>query len=354
MTVELAAAWAANGFQVCIVVFSPTTAMDYKIADNVEIIHADIYWTSTGIWSTFKSVIRRTCMLRKLLIGWDPNVVVSMTEQANVRILAAAVGTGIPVVVSERTDPRAHRLHPILRYIRVILYQFASFVVVQTSSVAEWAKTFLPSRKVKVIPNFVRDLCPSEGGFREQIVLGVGRFSYEKGFDDLLRAFALSKVAELGYKLVLVGDGPEKDALLSLANELSVGDSLVMPGFMVDPESWMAKAEIFVLPSRFEGFPNALIEAMSIGCAAIAFDCRSGPGEIIQDRVNGVLVSTGDIAALGAAISWLAHDAVLRARLGQQATHVRDTFSKSVVLTEWSNCFALLKKASIHTNVNWR
>jgi glycosyltransferase involved in cell wall biosynthesis len=141
-----------------------------------------------------------------------------------------------------------------------------------------------------------------------------------------------------------VGDGTEKDALLLLAKQLNVSNQLLMPGFIRDPENWMARSEIFVLPSRFEGFPNALLEAMSIGCAAIAFDCNSGPREIIRDGVNGLLVPAGDVDALGAAIARLAADKNLRSRVGSQATLVREMFSKKAVLAKWDHCFEVLSK----------
>ncbi|MFY9175634.1 MAG: glycosyltransferase, partial [Peptococcia bacterium] len=101
------------------------------------------------------------------------------------------------------------------------------------------------------------------------------------------------------------------------------------------------KADLFVLPSRYEGFPNALLEAMACGCAVIAADCPSGPAEIIHDGVNGLLVPREDITALSAAMDRLMHDDSIRQRLSGQALKVKETFSQGEIMNRWD---ALIQK----------
>ena len=108
-----------------------------------------------------------------------------------------------------------------------------------------------------------------------------------------------------------------------------------MPGVVPDPETWMAQATVFVLPSRYEGFPNALLEAMAMGCPAVAADCDSGPREIVRHGENGLLVPAGDAGALADALSTLFADEALRRRIGQEAVKVRETFSRYAILDTW-------------------
>ena len=108
-----------------------------------------------------------------------------------------------------------------------------------------------------------------------------------------------------------------------------------MPGVVKDPERWMARCTFFVLPSRFEGFPNALLEAMAMGCPVIATDCDSGPRDIVRDGMDGLLVPVEDVEALAGAMRRLASDEALRRRLGDAAQSVRVRYAKKKIVQQW-------------------
>ena len=133
-----------------------------------------------------------------------------------------------------------------------------------------------------------------------RFIVACGRLYRQKGFDLLLRAFARLDAADL--TLVLLGEGPERSSLESLARELGVASRLVMPGFVANPWPWVARAAAFVLPSRWEGFASVLVEAMACGTPAVAADCQYGPREILRDGEAGLLVRAGDTESLTAAI----------------------------------------------------
>jgi glycosyltransferase involved in cell wall biosynthesis len=212
--------------------------------------------------------------------------------------------------------------------------------VVQTRSVAAWAEAFVPSGRVRVVPNPVRKLSggsprPAALGQRKAVV-AVGRLGREKGFDLLLEAFARSKLAGAEWQLVILGDGPERPLLQRRIDELGLQGSVLMPGVVKHPEQWLQHAQLFTLSSRFEGFPNALLEAMQCGLPVAAFDCPSGPGEIVRHEQTGLLVPAGDVDALAAAITQLASDADLRRRLGSAAaTDVASRFSLQHIGSMW-------------------
>jgi len=132
-------------------------------------------------------------------------------------------------------------------------------------------------------------------------VLGVGRLSYEKDFSTLIKALdIINSVKEA--RLTILGEGDKRRALEELAQELGVGEDVHMPGFVEDPLPYMCTASVFVLSSRWEGFGNVLVEAMSCGTPVVSTDCTGGPAEILEGGKWGYLVPVGDEKALAEAI----------------------------------------------------
>jgi GalNAc-alpha-(1->4)-GalNAc-alpha-(1->3)-diNAcBac-PP-undecaprenol alpha-1,4-N-acetyl-D-galactosaminyltransferase len=222
--------------------------------------------------------------------------------------------------------------------LRRLVYRHASAVVVQTDPIAKWFREFVPTRRLLTIPNAVRGhafLGDSRACCAGRIVLGVGRLVRQKGFDLLLRAFAKAGLADDGWRLVILGEGEDRPALSQLSSDLGVAKSVEMPGHVTDVSEWISRAPIFALSSRYEGFPNALLEAMQVGTACVSFDCPTGPSELIQHDSNGLLVPADDVDAFSAALTRLAHDDALRNHLAQEATKVAANFSIDRVYGLW-------------------
>ncbi|RMH79172.1 MAG: glycosyltransferase family 4 protein [Calditrichaeota bacterium] len=339
--VELSAAFSQEGHHVGVLTLSGTESDHYVLHPSVERLAENIQWPSANPWQSVVGNLSRQRIIRNSVRRFAPDVVLSFGDQTNVRLLAASLGTGIPVVVSERTDPRQHRIGAAWNNLRRWLYPRAAAVVVQTRSVAEWARGWIAEERLVVIPNHVRALQPATLGTREKAVLAVGRLDRFKGFDLLLRAFASSRLPVAGYRLILLGEGPERSNLEALAMRLGVFERLEMPGVVAEPEAWMARCEIFVLSSRYEGFPNVLLEAMAMGCAVVATDCPSGPAEIIEPGKNGILVPVDDADSLRNAMERLAENEKLREQMGNAAIDVRKRFSRIRVIQQW---FEVIKK----------
>ena len=141
--------------------------------------------------------------------------------------------------------------------------------------------------------------CDSETAKRnpyERVVLYVGRLGKQKGLEDLLSAFSVVVENEPGATLYLVGTGPEENHLQNLATTLGITESVHFVGFQTDVISWYQRASVVVLTSHYEGFPNVLVEAITCGTPVVAFDCPSGPSEIIVEGVNGYLIPDRDKA----------------------------------------------------------
>lgn len=133
------------------------------------------------------------------------------------------------------------------------------------------------------------------------VLIAAGRLSRQKGFDDLLSAFALIR-KNRPLRLIILGEGDDRSKLQQQIEQLKVSGAVSMPGFQKNLYAWIAKADVFVLSSRWEGSPNVLTEALALGIPCVSTRCPSGPDETLQEGKYGPLVDVGDIRALAAAI----------------------------------------------------
>ena len=176
-------------------------------------------------------------------------------------------------------------------------------------------------------------------GFDGPFIFSAGRLTHQKGFDVLIRAFAGSAFRK-SHRLVIAGEGADLEKLRKLAADLGIGDRLIFPGFQKNPWAWMRRSDLYLLPSRWEGCPNALTEALACSVPAVASDCRFGPSELITHGSDGWLVSPEDPEALGHAIDTLLGNPRLRADLGVAAGKRMEQFDRSHILPQFGALFA--------------
>lgn len=272
--------------------------------------------------------------LRATMIKTKPDCVLSFIDQTNVMCLIASLFLRIRIVVSERIDPRHNNMLGVFwKMARVLCYRKASLVVAQTQSVAKWIGSSW-SVPTDVVPNFLREL-PALEDNREQIIISIGRLADQKGFDLSIRAFANLSDKYPDWKYIILGDGYRRAELLKLCNSLGVSDRVYFIGQVDNVEQWLARASISVQPSRFEGFPNAVMEAMGMGLATISADCPSGPSDLIKHGHNGILVPVDDVGRLTLELDRLMSNASLRAELGACAMAIRQTLSPYTIVSKW-------------------
>ena len=345
--------WARAGHSVSVITIDSAHADFYRLDAHVRRYALGLQAPSRNVWHALRQSWRRISHLRSALRDSGATHVVSFVERTNVIATAASMGLDVALVLAERTDPRAHRIGRLWNGLRRLTYPRAAAIVVQTASVREWAIAWLRADRVYVIPNPIdpaRWHIPEPRSPRERTIVGVGRLSTEKGFDLLLHAFARVAPAFPDWELTILGEGPLRGELESLAESLGIAGRVAMPGNVASPECVLRTASVFVLPSRFEGFPNALIEAMASGCAVIAADCPSGPRHIVRDQDNGLLVAPESPAALGDALLRLLRDATERERLGRAAESVLLEYDADQVMRRWNEVLA----DATHANVAGR
>lgn len=329
--------WANQERQVGLLTLARLEHDHYQLDGRVSRFSLDIIWPSRNPCEGLISNLKRMRMIRRSVVEFAPDIVISFIDRTNILVIASLLGTKLPVIVSERVDPRQYPIDPVRRLARRCLYPFARALVVQTDSVAAWGRTITRSSKIEVIANPV-DVLPEPSVYanRPQVAVAVGRLAHQKGFDLLIRAFAVSRMRVAGWKLNILGEGPERPVLQQLIDEHGLAGQISLAGIVSEPWKWLDQARVFVLPSRFEGFPNALLEAMSMGCASIAADCPSGPGEIISNGENGLLVQPEDVDALVLALDSLEQNQSLAETLSDRGRIVRDRFATRKIMSEWN------------------
>lgn len=333
--------WARQGWTVTIVSFDEGKSVPFfELAQSVRYSPLSLLSDSTGFLSGLWNNIRRLVRLRRTLADTDSDAIISFGEKTNVTTLIATWGMPARVIVSERTDPHMHGIGRIWTALRWYTYGRADRIVVQSSGAREY---FLPQfqRTLAIIPNPVlavsRVQLLRDDHSTRRVILGVGRLSAEKGFENLVYAFAQIRAQYPDWTLAIVGEGPQRPVLEALRETLGLSTCVSLPG--LEPTLWDRSSSVglFVLCSHFEGFPNALCEAMAHGIPVVATDCPSGPREIIAHGKNGLLVPPADVKALANAMASLLADPDRRARMGSSATEITQRFGLEKVMRMWED-----------------
>ena len=264
----------------------------------------------------------QAAVLQKQLDRCRPRRVLALLSRTNMLSCLALWDASTHLVVSERNDPTLQTLPAPWPRLQALLYQRADVVTANTQGVLG-ALAGLPGlQRLELLPNPLPARVPVERGepVSQQLrFISVGRLVPQKGLDVLLDARARCTGAAASWPVELVGDGPERPALERQAEAAGLAAVVQFTGFRPDPQRCLAAAAVFVLPSRFEGMPNALLEAMAAGLAVIVSDASPGPLEVVEHRRTGLVVPVENPIALAAAMDELAADSVLRQRLGAAA-----------------------------------
>jgi glycosyltransferase involved in cell wall biosynthesis len=326
---QLASHWIASGQIVSIITFDrPGDLVFHKLPANAVLYRLG-----------FANVIRRVVALRRVLRQHRPDLVLSFLTKINLIAALACIGVPVRLICCERNHPDRQHVHPLWNVALRIAYRRADVIVCQTEAVK---RCFVPSLQDRLvtIPNPVPQAAGSRGKDGATRICAVGRLTHQKGFDVLVGAFAAIAARHPRWTLDIWGQGPDQAALEAQIATLGLQDRVVMRGLSARPRAWVEEAEVFVLSSRYEGFPNALGEAMAAGMPVVAAACEFGPADMIEDGVSGLLVPGEDRAALAAALERLIVDPALRARLGRAAREAMNAYRADHVLRLWDTLLA--------------
>jgi len=296
--------------------------------------------------SGFKKITRflsRFIKLRQFLRKEKPEVVISFLENVNILNALACLFLPVSSIISIRNDPRMNKIGLILSTLRRIIYPLADRLVVQTNAVLTWSESRNLNRNIVVVPNSVKT--PSSVKQKTSIdgesfkLVAAGRLVPQKGFDRLIDAMSLVSKEVQNIKLDIYGTGPLLEEFQSKVRTLNLEDKIFFKGLTKELPNKLVESDAFVLSSRYEGFPNVLLEAMSMGVPSISFDCKSGPADIIINNVDGVLVPDGDTRELANSIIKLMADDELRSSFNKNSISNIKRYEISKIMTEWEGLF---------------
>lgn len=330
-----------NGYQVELILIYDKP-IQYKI-------HPDCKVSVIRISKSLKvfDKLQRYAVVRKLVKKGNFDIVLSMPEEIGIYVLLALLGLNIPVVVSERNDPRRMPQKNISRFLRQVAYPFASGFVFQTQMAASFFSKKIQSKGI-VLPNPLdteRLKAPFEGR-REKVIVGAGRLEDQKNFPLLINAFVRFHTTHQDYRLVIYGEGSQHEKLIALVRENGLDERTVeLAGRTDDLIGKMQKAAMFVLSSDFEGMPNVLIEAMAMGIPSISTDCPAGgSAELIDNYQNGILVPVNDAGAICQAMTKIADDEKFANAIGQHAVELRGRLNAERICEEWIDYLLKVKR----------
>ena len=297
----------------------------FKLNEGIEIIEPQ------GFNKTKLSLFKSILWIRKEVKRVNPEHILVFNKFYGAITALALLGTKYPYFLSERSSPLFVWRQP-MRAINKFAFSIKppKGVIAQTNIAAEYQRKYFKKTEVKVIPNSVREVQLFPEIKREKVILAVGRLNdYLKGFDLLIESFA--KLKNQDWELHIAGGDEEGEALKEQAERLGVINRIKFLGKVKEIDKCYAYAGMFVIPSRSEGFPNALAEAMGAGCLCIAFDFTAGPRDIIVDGISGLIIENGNTTEMAKAIDYLIAHPEKRIQLSKEAIKIREKLNKNII-----------------------
>jgi GalNAc-alpha-(1->4)-GalNAc-alpha-(1->3)-diNAcBac-PP-undecaprenol alpha-1,4-N-acetyl-D-galactosaminyltransferase len=192
---------------------------------------------------------------------------------------------------------------------------------------------YVKNKQIIVNPLETKKLLNVTLADKEHLLIAVGSLTPQKGFDMLIEALNLIDMQD--WQCLIIGEGAEREKLTQRIKKYQLEDKITLIGQKKNIFDYFKKASIFVLSSRYEGFPNVLNEAMAHGCTSVAFDCKTGPSDMIVHGKNGLIATAENIDDLSKKISEAINNEALRERIFPQALHNRETNSLEKIVTQW-------------------
>ena len=280
------------------------------------------------------------CGLKRIIQAYRPTHFLSFMVKMNLRVVQAAKGEKAKVILCDRIFPPSCYTDDLMQSCSQLYPHADALVMLTKRCIDEWAASFMPRNKLYIIPN---PYIPHDGEptlpLKNQYLLAVARLEPQKGLSDLLRAFASFSVRYPHVFLLIAGQGVDEPRLHEQARILNIADKLRFVGFCPNPELLYKNALFFVSASHFEGFPNALVEAMYLGCPAIFTDCPTGPRELLGNNERGLLVPVGNIDELTNAMIKMYTNVILREEYIKNAYVYASKFTEDCIFRQWVDLF---------------
>ncbi|MFB0924813.1 MAG: glycosyltransferase, partial [Vicingaceae bacterium] len=264
-----------------------------------------------------------------------PKAILSFNERYNNIVLLSLLGTKIKTFVSDRNNPHMD-IGKIHHFLRNKLYRNCSGIIAQTEIAKNELDFNTQNKNIKVIPNPLREIITKNNFINtKKIILNTGRNVPQKNQLELLEIF--SQCSYKDWQLIILGSGPLHQELIVKTRELNLQNNVQILNFSHEVDTFYAEAKIFAFTSLYEGFPNALIEAMAHGLPCVSYDCPTGPKDIINNNVNGYLVPLFDKQKFVEKLSDLMKNEELRSVFSIESKKVNQLYSLDKISEKYYN-----------------
>lgn len=326
----------SRGYDVSIVLVRPTSQPRFELQG----IEYQFLMPDGSGWEgpRFFKAVRAT---REIIRSRKPDLIITFMHNISILVAFSLLFSRIPLIVSERADPIRGKLRFPWNVLRVIMYRRANKVSILFDDFKEFDfginrnKCVTTPNPVLVPPKYrLKDDLPSEGPFT---FITMSRLSPTKNVGTIIRYFAEVHHSFPQTRLVILGDGKDRKNLENIVDEYDLRDWVDFKGNVKDIYDELSVADAYLMASRQEGFPNALVEAMSTGLPVIAFACHSGLKNLIQNGVNGFLLDEGDKTGYVNAMNKLLVDSELYQSISRQARKITDQYSLKKTMDIWES-----------------
>ncbi len=313
----------------------------YELDSRIERVGLNLTGTSGGLVKGAFANIQRIMRLRSQIQTWRPDAVVSFCDSTNILSLMACPSS-IPVLISERSDPRRQTLGSVWEFMRKSYYPKCRICVTQTKEVGDHiaGQAWVAPAKMVVIPSAIRipefspiDLTRRRALIQPKTLVFVGRLSREKRLDRLLSAWASLNENHRDWRLQIVGDGLERVALQHLATNLNIEHSVQWSLWSDDVWSRLTAAHAYCLVSDYEGYPQSMLEAMASGLPVAVLDCSPAIRQTITHEVDGLIIPSEE--SISSTLHRLLSSESLRDSLGRAAFQRARDFDWHAIAPQW-------------------
>lgn len=320
------------------IVISQNSDIGYKFSKNISVINLNPNQKKNFI-------LKNLTILKNLYVNietFKPDVIVCFLNEASMRTLflkkISLIGKKTKIIVSVRNDPKVIYKNRLKKALMKILFKKSDGFVFQTEEAMNYFDDSV-KKKSTVIPNPINDIFLNEEKYknkRRKEIVTVGRLTEQKNHELLIDAFAEVSDKYPEFKLKIYGDGPLREKLENFVKEKKLIDKVLFMGTSDHLEKDLVPSYMFVLPSFYEGMPNALMEALALGLPCISTDCPcGGPRFLIENGINGFLIENNNRSDLIRSIEYLIENPKIASKIGDCAKEKSKNLSSSKINSKW-------------------
>ena len=322
------------------------SSIDYKINPKIKVISVDKNKNKNKLFSKMKKLsLGRFISLKRIILQEKPDIIISFLPEPSIKLMIIKNMdkriNKIPVIVSIRNDPKIEYKNKLIDFIVKKLYKNVSFLILQTKDAMKYFEKSIPKDKMTIISNPINPefmLDEPFLGIRDKKIVTVGRLTEQKNHKLLISSFKeiINKYPD--YQLEIYGEGRLKNELQKFITDLKLDTKVKLMGSTDDVKRILYKSSMFILSSKYEGMPNALMEAMALGVPCISTNCPcGGPNALIKNNENGLLIENENKEELVASICKLIENKSLSKKISINACKDSKNYSIDKIVKKWEN-----------------